>query len=84
MTRALVAALAGLLHLALLVPYLGASLLAPTPAVVGLLVLWLALAVALVAVERRRGALCLLVPLAGLGLWFAVVTAGEQLLGWTA
>jgi hypothetical protein len=76
--------LTGALHLLVLWPYSASGLLAPGWAVLGLLVLWVALAGAAVAVHRRWGVVSALVPLAALGLWVGALTAGEQLLGWTA
>ena len=63
--------------------YSASGLLAPLWAVVALLVLWAALVVVAVRVHRRRGAWSLLVPVVAVALWFAVVTLGEALLGWT-
>lgn len=76
--------LAGLLHLAVLPFYAATGLLAPGWAVVTLLVVWAALAAAVVVVVRRRSRLALLIPLGAIALWFATLTLGEQLLGWTA
>ena len=75
--------LAAVLHLAVLPFYAASGLFAPGWAVAALLVLWALLAGVLVVVGRRRGAPALLVPLSAVVLWFLLVTAGEQLLGWT-
>lgn len=63
--------------------YSASGLLAPLWAVVLLLVVWLALAVLAVRVHRRRGAWSLLVPVAAVALWVAVLGLGEAVLGWT-
>ena len=76
--------LTGLLHLTTLPPYAASGLLAPGWAVLGMLTLWVVLAVAAFAVHRRWGALSALVPLVAMALWFGVLTLGEQVLGWTA
>ena len=76
--------LAAVLHLVVLPFYVSSGLVAPAWAVVSLLLLWVLLAAALVHLGRRRGAPALLVPPVALALWFLLVTAGEQLLGWTA
>ena len=72
------------LHLLVLWPYAASGLLAPGPAVLALLVLWVVLGWVAYKVHRRWGAVAALVPLLALGLWFAVLTLGEQVLGWTA
>ena len=77
-------ALAVLLHLGVGIFYLAAGLVAPLWAVLTLQLCWLVLLVLLVALWRRRPPLALLVPVAAAALIFAAVTAGEQLLGWTA
>ena len=76
--------LAVVLHLAAGVFYLTAGLVAPDWAVLTLWSVWVALLVALVLVWRRRPALALAVPLVAVGVFFGALTAGEQLLGWTA
>ena len=75
---------AALLHLTVLPVHAASGLLAPGWAVLSLLALWAVLGGVLVVVHRRVGALALLVPAVALGLWFALVSLGEQLLGWTA
>ena len=72
------------LQLATLLPYAASGLLAPTYAVVVLLVLWVALAALAAVVLRRRGGPALLVPLVTMAVWAGVLTAGDLLLGWTA
>jgi hypothetical protein len=76
--------LTGALHLFALWPYSASGLVAPGWAVVGLLLLWLALAVLAVAVHRRWGVVSALVPAAAVGLWVGALVLGEHLLGWTA
>jgi hypothetical protein len=71
-------------HLAVLIWYLASGLLAPLWAVVGLLVIWVALLVVGVRLWRTRPAWMLAVPVVAAVIWFAVITAGESLLGWTA
>ena len=84
-----VAAVVGVvLHLAVGVfPYAASGLLVPIWGIVVLYALWLALAFVLVRLlrgEARRPMLAPLVPVAALAVWFAVVTAGEAIFGWTA
>lgn len=76
--------LTAVLHLATLPLYLASGLAAPGWAVLALLALWALLGWAAYLVHRRWGALSALVPLLALGLWFGVLTLGEQVLGWTA
>lgn len=64
--------------------YSVSGLVAPPWAVVLLLIVWLVLAVVAVRVHRRRGAWSLLVPVAAVALWFAVLGLGDAVLGWTA
>jgi hypothetical protein len=78
---ALGAALA--LHLLAGWAYSVSGLVAPGWAVLSLGVVWLVLLAVLVRVWRRNPPLALLVPLLAAVLWFAALTAGEQLLGWT-
>ena len=73
----------GGLHLLALWPYAISGLAAPGWAVLSLLVLLALLGVVAVAVHRRWGGLAALVPLLAVGLWFLLLTLGEQLLGWT-
>ncbi len=64
--------------------YVASGLLAPLWAVALLLLAWVGLAFLAVRVHRRRGAWSLLVPVAAAALWFAVISLGGALLGWTA
>ena len=84
LARRLLLALAVALHLGVGVLYLAAGLVAPMWAVLLLWASWLVLLYLLVRVWGRRAPLALLVPLGAVALIFCVVTAGEQLLGWTA
>lgn len=60
------------------------GLVAPVWAVVGLLVLWvLALSWAIKSRDRHPW-FVLALPAALVGVWFAVLTVGGALLGWTA
>ena len=84
-----VAAVVGVvLHLAVGVfPYAASGLLVPLWAIAVLYGCWLALAVLLVRLlrgDRRRPLLAPAVPVAALVVWFAVVTLGEAVFGWTA
>lgn len=86
-TTARIAGIAGLvLHLLTGVfPYAASGLLAPLWGYVVLYALWLGLLVAGVQLFRRgRGLLVLLLPLASLATWAAVMTFGDFVLGWTA
>ena len=70
--------------LATLIFYAASGLLAPVWAVVLLLVVWLALlAVSIWLLRTRRPLYVLLTPIAAGLVWFGVLTAGENLLGWT-
>jgi hypothetical protein len=70
-------------HLALFFWYVASGLLAPAWAVVALLVVWAALlAVAVRLLVRRRPLLVPVVPVVGLVVWFAAISAGEAWLGW--
>ena len=82
--KRLLLALAVLLHLGIGVFYLAAGLVAPLWAVVLLQIAWVVLLVVLVRIGLRRPPYALLVPVGAAALIFSVVTAGEQLLGWTA
>ncbi|HEX5540580.1 MAG TPA: hypothetical protein VFX60_03300 [Micromonospora sp.] len=64
--------------------YVASGLLAPMWAVIGLLVVWMALLAAASRLLRTRPALVPLVPAAAFLLWVAVISAGEAWLGWTA
>jgi hypothetical protein len=74
------------LHLVIgFVPFAVSGLVAPLWGVVVLGAFWVAmLAVAVVLVRRRRPLLVPLVPVASLLGWFAFVSFGSAVLGWTA
>lgn len=77
--------LAAVAHLVVLVPFTVASgLVAPLWAIVLLYALWLASAVVLVGLARRRPLLTPVVPVVNALLLWLVITVGEQALGWTA
>ena len=76
--------LAVLLHLGVGVFYAAAGLVAPMWAVLILWAAWVVLLVVLLRIWSRRPPLALVVPLGATVLLVAVVTAGDQLLGWTA
>lgn len=70
--------------LATLVFYASSGLLAPGWAVALLLVVWLALlAVAILLLRTRRPLYVVLTPVVAVLIWFGVLTAGENWLGWT-
>lgn len=73
-----------LAHLPLLVWYGASGLLAPMWAVFVLIVIWIALLLAAIALLRRRPILVPLVPIAATLIWWGALTAGEIWLGWTA
>ncbi len=65
--------------------FLATGLMAPLWGVVLVMAIWLALlALAVLAIRRRRPLLALLAPVVAAGLWWLVLTLGERLLGWTA
>lgn len=80
----LILVLAVLAHLGAGIFYAAAGLVAPLWTVLLLWALWLGLLWLLVRLWRRRPLMALLVPLGALAFFFAAITAGEQLLGWTA
>ena len=82
--RFLLLVLAVALHLAIGFFYVAAGLIAPGWAVLTLWTVWLALLVALVLLWRRRPPVALAVPVLAAAVFFGSITAGEQLLGWTA
>ncbi|MEN3540858.1 hypothetical protein AAH991_37495 [Microbispora sp. ZYX-F-249] len=71
-------------HLCTLPLYLASGLVAPLWAIIVLLVVWAGLVGVAVLAVRRRRAWGLAVPLLGVGVWLAGVSAGEAFLGWTA
>jgi hypothetical protein len=80
-----VAGLAGVAHAVVgLVFYAASGLVAPLWAIVLLGIWWLVLAVALVRLARRGSWWTPAVPVIAFGSWWAALTAGEQVLGWTA
>lgn len=81
-TAAAVAAL--LAHLMVGYFYAISGLVAPTWAVVMLLVWWFVLLVAGIVMWRRRSLWVLAVPGIALVTWIVVLTAGDAWLGWTA
>lgn len=62
--------------------FAASGLLAPLWAVIGLLVLWAATVVFGFVLRRRRPWLVLILPVALMIIWFAVMYAGEAWLGW--
>lgn len=64
--------------------YLVSGLIAPGWAVIGLLVVWLALTVIGVRLALRRSYRVLLVPIVAATIWVITMWAGGALLGWTA
>jgi hypothetical protein len=71
-------------HLVMLVWFAASGLVAPLWAVGGLLVVWAVLLLIGLRLRRRRPALMLLIPVVDVGIWVAVINAGERFLGWTA
>ena len=80
----LVLVLAVVAHVGAGIFYAAAGLVAPLWAILLLWALWLGLLWQLVRLWRRRALLSLVVPPLAVALFFAAITAGEQLLGWTA
>jgi hypothetical protein len=64
--------------------YLSSGLVAPLWAVVGLIIIWIALVVIGISWFRRHPLRVLVLPVVAVLIWFAVLTLGERLLGWTA
>jgi hypothetical protein len=77
-------AVAALAHVVVGFFYLTSGLVAPLWAIVGLLVVWCALAMALGRLARRRSFWVLAVPVVAAVVWVAVLSAGGAWLGWTA
>jgi hypothetical protein len=71
-------------HLATLVWYAASGLMAPGWAVIGLLVIWLALLALAIYLLRTRPVWVLAVPVLATAVWFGVMSAGDAWLGWTA
>lgn len=64
--------------------YASAGLVAPLWAVIMLMVFWVLLVVLGIRWFRRRPLRVVPLPFVAVVVWLAVVTLGEQLLGWTA
>lgn len=64
--------------------YLLSGLVAPTWAVVVLLLWWVVLTAVGVRLARRRSPLGLLVPLVAAVSWWTAITLGGRYLGWVA
>ncbi|MGY1603195.1 hypothetical protein [Geodermatophilus sp. SYSU D00815] len=79
-----VAGLAAAAHLVVGVFYLSSGLVAPLWAVVVLGLWWLLLAVHLSRLALRGSRWTPAVPVVAFATWYAVLAAGEALLGWTA
>lgn len=77
------AVVAALAHLVVGFYYLASGLMAPLWAIVLLLVVWAVLAWAGVRLAMRRSYLVLLIPVLAFGVWFAVMSLGGAVLGWT-
>jgi hypothetical protein len=73
-----------LAHLGMGVWYAASGLVAPAWAVVGLLVIWVALLLVGLRLRTRRPWLMLLIPVAAVAIWVAVISAGDAFLDWTA
>lgn len=75
----------GVLGLIAVLPfYVSSGLVAPLWAIVLLLLFWAALAVFSIRWFTRRPWVVLTLPLIAAAIWFAVLTLGEQILGWQA
>ncbi|WP_448628035.1 hypothetical protein [Geodermatophilus sp. URMC 64] len=79
-----VAGVSGAAHGLVGVLYLASGLVAPLWAIVLLVACWVLLAVLLIRLARRGSWWTPVVPAAALATWYAVLTLGERLLGWTA
>lgn len=65
-------------------PYAFSGLLAPLWAVVTVAVVWFGLLAAAIHFRKRRPWFVAAIPIASLGFWFAFLTFGDLVLGWTA
>lgn len=65
-------------------PYLASGLVAPVLGIAVLYVGWLLGLWLTVSLYRRRSTWALAMPLAALAFWWAVITLGESVFGWTA
>ena len=77
------ATLALALHAAVAFPYLTSGLVAPPYGVFVLWIVWGAFLALLLRLLRTRAPLALLVPPVALAVWFAALSLGEALLGWS-
>ena len=77
------ATLALALHAAVAFPYLTSGLVAPPYGVLALWIVWGAFLALILQLLRTRAPLALLVPPAALAVWFAALSLGEALLGWS-
>jgi len=71
-------------HVAVLFLYVVSGLAVPAWAVGVLLVIWVGLLAVAIALFRTRPPWTLVVPVAAVVIWVAVVSAGDAWLGWTA
>jgi hypothetical protein len=72
-----------LLHLVAGVFFSASGLLAPLPAVILLLAIWVGLLIVGIR-QRQRPGRVLLIPVLDAAVWFAVVQGGSMIFGWTA
>jgi hypothetical protein len=79
-----VPALGILLLVAILPFYLASGLSAPLWAILMLLLIWGVLFTLAIKWFRPRPFVVLILPFVAAAIWFAVMTAGEAFLGWTA
>ena len=77
------ATLALALHAAVAFPYLASGLVAPPYGVLALWIVWGAFLALILRLLRARAPLALLVPPVALAVWFAALSLGEALLGWS-
>lgn len=71
-------------HLVALPWYAVSGLVAPPWAVVGLLVIWVALLVVGLRLRAIGPAWMLAIPVLDIAIWFGAISAGDAFLGWTA
>ena len=71
-------------HVVVLYLYLVSGLVVPAWALGVLLAIWVGLLLLAIFLLRTRPAWTLLVPVGAVAIWFAVVSAGDAWLGWTA
>jgi hypothetical protein len=71
-------------HLVMLVWYAATGLVAPNWAVAVLLAIWIGFSLVALRLYRRWPIWMLAVPLAEAAIWYALVSAGDVWLGWTA